>query len=201
MPPIVASSLRISAVTAAALVLGGLTPLGQGALPPEFSSLANSASGWTIPTALLVWLLARGYPEAAIGGALGFIALTIGYTVASAWRGVDFDPLLWVIVGVAVGPFIGLAAHALRRSPLHAALGTGLLSGVLVGEAIYGLIVVGDTTSPVYWWITAVLGVALLAATAIRIRRPRLIVLATALTATIAAAFLVAYQLLGSLSR
>ena len=201
MPPIVASSLRIAGITAAALILGALTPLGQGALPPEFSSLANSASGWTIPTALLVWLFARGYPEAAIGGALGFVALTIGYTVASTWRGVDFDPLFWVIVGVVVGPFIGLAAHALRRAPLHAALGTGLLSGVLVGEAIYGLIVVGDTTSPVYWWIAAALGVSLLAAMAIRIRRPRLIVVATALTATIAAAFLIAYQLLGSVPR
>ncbi|MEL4319983.1 DUF6518 family protein [Leifsonia sp. YIM 134122] len=201
MHPAVASSLRTVAITLAALVLGALTPLGQGALPPELSSLANSASGWMIPTALLVWLLARGYLEAAIGGALGFIALTVGYTVASAWRGVDFDPLFWVIVGVVVGPFIGLAAHALHRSPLSAALGTGLLSGVLVGEAVYGLTVVGDTTSPVYWWITAALGVALLVATAARIRRPRLIVLATALTTSMAAVFLVAYQLLGSVPR
>ncbi|KQX05590.1 MULTISPECIES: DUF6518 family protein [unclassified Leifsonia] len=201
MPPIVTSSLRIAGITAAALVLGGLTPLGQGALPPEFSSLANSVSGWMIPTALLVWLLARSYVEAAFGGALGFVGLTVGYAVVSGWRGVDFDPTFWIIVGVVAGPFIGAAAHALRRSALSAALGNGLLSGLLVGEAVYGFTVVGATTSPVYWWISAASGVLLLGGMAFRIRRPRLILLATALTATIAAAFLVAYQLLGAVSR
>lgn len=104
-------------------------------------------------------------------------------------------------MGIVAGPFIGAAALALRRRPLHAALGAGLLAGLLVGEAVYGLTVVGDTTSPVYWWISGAGGVLLLGAMAFRIRRPGLIVLAAALTSSIAAAFLLAYQLLGTLAR
>ncbi|WP_165307345.1 DUF6518 family protein, partial [Agromyces binzhouensis] len=161
---------RILLVAAVAFVLGGLTPWGQLLLPAETSSLANSAGGWTIPTALLVVLLARGYREAAVAGAAAFIALTLGYAVASGWRGIAFDPTTWAIIGVLAGPVVGCAAHALRRRGMQLALGTSVLAGILVGEGVYGLTVVAETTSPVWWWIEIAVGAAVLVAGVLRVR-------------------------------
>jgi hypothetical protein len=47
--------VRLAVVVAVSLVLGGLTSFAQGVLPDELRPLANSASGWTILTALIVW--------------------------------------------------------------------------------------------------------------------------------------------------
>ncbi len=178
-------------------MLGGLTSLGQTYLPAEFHSLANSSSGWTLPTATLVLLLARSFPEAAIGGALSFVSLTIGYSVVSGWRGFEFDPTTWAVIGLAAGPVVGAAAHALRRGSILAAVGTGVLAGILIGEGIYGLTVISATTSPVYWWIAIVLGTSLLIGMLIRLRSGRATLIALGVAIVGAAAFPIAYLLLG----
>lgn len=181
---------------AVAFAIGGLTSWGQLLLPPETASLANSAGGWTLPTAILVLLLARSYPEAAISGAAGFVALTLGYAVASGWRGIAFDPTSWAVIGVIAGPVIGCAAHALRRRGMHLALGTSVLAGVLIGEGVYGLTVVAGTTSPVWWWIELAIGAAVLGAGALRTRPWGLALVAVVGTALVAAAFWSAFVLL-----
>lgn len=196
-----APALRVMLVTAVAFALGGLTSFGQLLLPAEFSSLANSASGWMIPTAALVYVAARSNGEAALGGALAFVALTVGYAVVSGLRGFSFDPSTWAVIGLIAGPVVGVAAHALRRSARSAAIGAGVLAGILVGEGVYGLTVVGDTTSPVYWWVVIALGAALVAAVAVRIRALTpaagaaggLVLVLLLITVTVAAAFVAAF--------
>ncbi|WP_400995082.1 DUF6518 family protein [Agromyces sp. GXQ0307] len=187
---------RILLVAAIAFVLGGLTSWGQLLLPPETASLANSAGGWTIPTAILVLLLARGYPEAAIAGGAGFVALTLGYAVASGWRGIAFDPTTWVIIGAITGPVIGCAAHALRRRGMQLALGTSVLAGVLIGEGVYGLTVVADTTSAVWWWFQIAAGSVLLVVGALRVRPWGLALVALTGTVLVAGLFWSAFVLL-----
>lgn len=194
--PAASAGLRIALVIAVAFVLGGLTSSGQLLLPPEFASLANSASGWAIPTALLVFVAARGYGEAAMGGALAFVALTVGYAVVSGWRGVFFDPVTWAMIGVLTGPVVGAAAHALRRPAWPAAIGAGVLAGTLVGEGVYGLTVIADTTSPVYWWLVLVLGAAVAVAVAVRIRSAPAIAALGVIAAGAAAAFVAAFTAL-----
>ncbi|GAA1060029.1 hypothetical protein GCM10009573_14550 [Agromyces bracchium] len=194
--PWFSAARRIVLVAAIAFVLGGLTSWGQLLLPPETASLANSAGGWTIPTAILVLLLARGYPEAAIAGGAGFVALTLGYAVASGWRGIAFDPTTWAIIGAFTGPVIGCAAHALRRRGMQLALGTSVLAGVLVGEGVYGLTVVADTTSAVWWWIEIAAGAAVLVAGALRIRPWGLALVALTGTVLVAGLFWSAFVLL-----
>ncbi|MEI9514490.1 DUF6518 family protein [Agromyces sp. CCNWLW213] len=187
------AALRVAVVVAAAFLVGGLTSLGQAFLPAEFASLANSASGWTLPTAALVWLTAPGHVEAALGAALGFAAMTVGYSVVSGWRGFPFDPTEWALVGIVVGPVVGTAALALRRGPVASALGTGILAGICVGEGVYGLTAVADTTSPVYWWAVVVVGAALVGIAAARLRSVPPIALAVLVTAIVAGAFVAAY--------
>lgn len=187
---------RLAIVVATALVLGGLTSIGQAVLPDELSSLANSVSGWTLPTVVLVLLTARSYREAAVSGALAYVALTLGYAVVSTMRGFPFDPLTWGVIGVVAGPVVGAATFALRGRPMQAAVGGGFLAGMLIGEGVYGLTVVADTTSPVYWWLVIGLGAALLVGLAARLRDIRPIVVLVSVAALLTVAFVTAYLLL-----
>lgn len=188
--------VRIAALVGVALVLGGLTSFGQALLPAEFAPVANSAAGWSVPTAILVLVSARGYPEAAIGAALAFVSLTVGYALVSGWRGFPYDPTEWAVVGLVAGPVIGCAAHALRRGRYQAALGAGVLAGSLIGEGVYGLTVVAETTSPVSWWVAIAMGAALAVGTSIRLRAPLPALVPLLVAAVTATAFLLAYSAL-----
>ena len=160
-------------VIGASLLLGGLTSWAQGVLPDALAPFANSPSGWTALTALLV---AATRPSLALGAVLGvasFVALVLGYTLASELRGLPYDPVFWSVVGVVAGPFVGAAAAAVVGSrAVHAALGAGALAGVLIADGIYGLTVVSASTSPVYWTLCLVLGAAVVVVTATRLRTP-----------------------------
>lgn len=196
LAPGVARTLFVAVVAFAA---GGLTSFGQTFLPAEAASLANSVAGWTLPTALLVFVTARSFPEAVVAGILSFVTLTLGYAVVSTLRGFPFDPTTWAIIGVLAGPVIGAATFALRRQRMTAAVGGGLLAGVLVGEGVYGLTVVAATTSPVFWWVSIGIGVALVvtvAALLLRDIRSRLMLMSIAVLT--AALFVGAYLGLGA---
>jgi Family of unknown function (DUF6518) len=76
-----------------------------------------------------------------------------------------------------------------------AALGVGAMSGVLVGEGVYGLRYIADTTYPRYWWGEIVVGLALLGWVALRrLRFLSLVVEAGVVTAVTSALFVVVYQ-------
>lgn len=190
---------RVLLVGALAVALGGATSLGQTFLPEEAASLANSVTGWTLPTVALVFVTARSFTEAAVTGAVSFVALTVGYAVVSTLRGFPFDPTTWAVIGLLAGPVIGAATFALRRSPTHAAVGGGLLAGVLIGEGVYGLTAVAATTSPVFWWAAITVGVTLLVAVAtLRLRDIRSTLMLVSVAGLTAALFVIAYLALPS---
>lgn len=153
---------RGGVVAVVSFLLGGLTSFAQGFLPYALTSFANSPSGWTALTALLVFWSRLRAGHAAVAAAVSFVLLVLGYTAASQLRGLFYDPLLWSVIGVVVGPFVGAATAWLRGRDIPAALGVALLSGVGIGDAVYGLTVVRATTSPVYWTLVGVAGLALL---------------------------------------
>ena len=190
--------LAIGAVSAASLLLGFLTFHAQGVLPEAWLSVANSASGWTLLTALLVFGARASTKLAAALGGLSFLLLVLGYTVAAELEGLFYSPLLFGVVGVIVGPFVGVAASWLRLSGVRAALATALLSGIFLGEAAYGLTVVADTTSPVYWAaIGAVGGILLVGMVSLRVRGWMPLAVAVIGAAAVAGAFTVTYTGLG----
>ncbi|MDO4075509.1 DUF6518 family protein [Clavibacter michiganensis] len=162
-------------VLAFSLLVGGLTSPAQGFLPEWMSSLANSAGGWSMLAFLGVWLSRARPLLGAVLGAVSFVAMVEAYGVVSLWRGYFLaDPFssMWIPIGLVAGPFIGLAAalvqHASRRWTIA---GVAVLSAVLVAEGIFGLTVVAETTSPVYWTLEIVLAVGFLAAAALCGRR------------------------------
>ena len=131
-------------------------------------------------------------------GGVTLLALLAGYVGTNELRGVASSAsllLFWGVTGVTVGPLVGLGAHWLRtRTDTRAALGVGGMAGVLIGEGVYGLTVIAETTAPAYWWGLIALGVVgLVAAAALRLRGalPRVLALMTA--ALIAGAFVLAY--------
>ena len=178
-------------------VLGGATSFAQGLLPDPLRPFANSASGWTLLTALTVALCrARAIPSA-VFGAGSFAALVLGYQVVSGLRGSPTDETLFLAVGVVVGPFIGAAASWLHRGPWRAAVGCAVLAGVALGEGVFGLLRLAETTGWFYWTAIGVVGLGLLVHTLIR-RLPasRSRILAIALTVAVGGAFFGAYSAL-----
>lgn len=186
----------------ASLALGALTSWAQGVLPNAWSPLANSPSGWTAATALLVAATRPGLGLGAVFGVVGFVSLVLGYTLASELRGLSYDPLFWSVVGVLAGPFVGAAAASVvNRRPVLVALGSGVLAGVLVADGIYGLTVVSDTTSPVYWTTALVTGLVLATVTAgVRLRSPSLAALQFAALMVTTGGITLGYRILNSLA-
>jgi hypothetical protein len=93
--------------------------------------------------------------------------LVVGYYVTNELRG---NPAslrtveLWALAAVTVGPLLGAAGYWVRYGQTaQAALGAGAISGLLIGEGIYGLRVIGDTTYPPYWRAEIAAGAVVLA--------------------------------------
>ncbi|KTS91544.1 hypothetical protein NS183_03540 [Microbacterium testaceum] len=164
-------------VAAASITLGGLTSVGQSVLPEALVSFANSAGGWTILAFGLVWLTRARPPLAAALGVMSFVLLVEGYRIVSGWRGYYYaEPFqdTFTIIGLFAGPVVGLSASLLRWGPgSWKPFAAAPVAAVLIGEGVYGLTVVGETTSPVYWVAQLVLGVALVLST-VAAARPRI---------------------------
>lgn len=191
--------MRVAVVIVVSFLSGMLTFFAQSFLPDAVNSFANSASGWTFVTVLvLAWARLRT-AFAAVLGAASFVLLTLGYSTSAYLQDLAYDPTLFVVVGVLVGPFVGIATTWLRaESAWQAAAGAALLSGIGLGEGAYGLTMVADTTSPVYWSVVGAIALGLLVAMLIRrIQGVLMILLAVVGTGAIAGAFVVAYSALG----
>ena len=183
----------------AAFVLGGLTSVGQQFLPEHLHSISNSAGSWTaICFAVLVLSRIRGWRAAGLG-ILVFIALNEGYGLVTRLKGFDYGILFdtyWTVIAIVIGPIVGLAASWVRstRSAL-VALGAAAPATVLVGEGVYGLLYVSDTTSPVYWVGSIVVGGLFVVLMAVfRVRHIGWGILSVALTAIGAVFFVIAYS-------
>ena len=192
----------LATVGVAGTMLGVLTAYGQSWLPEEVGSLANSSGSWAL-VAFGLALLARGPRTAAACGALALATLLAGYILGSEVRGFPSSArtmAFWAVAAVLAGPLLGVSSHWVRtRRPTWAALGVGAMSGVLVGEGVFGLIFVAATTSPPYWWGQVGVGIGLLVFVAgSRLRDSRERALAVATTVAVAVAFVVVYGVYGT---
>ncbi len=94
------------------------------------------------------------------------------------------------------GPPLGLAAHWVKtRHDRPVAIGIGAMSGTLVGEGVYGLAYVADTTHPAYWRGEILVGVVLLVWVASRrLRGPQTAAVAVVIGALTAVVFVAVYS-------
>lgn len=159
-------------VLVTAAVTGGLTSFGQQYLPGELRSLANASGTWFV-VVVGALVVARPSPVLAIIlGILGLIVMNEAYGVVSRWRGFYYGggvSSIWNQIAALVGPVAGIAATWLRSPrPVLVALGASAPAAVLIGEGLFGLTVVTDTTSPVFWSIEVAAGIAIVVVTAVR---------------------------------
>lgn len=189
----------LSAAIGVGLLAGFLTSYGQGLLPEGLSSVANSAGTWSL-TAFLLGMLSPRPWVSAIAGALSLATMVLGYDIASVLRGfaaLAGSTAFWLTAAALVGPVLGWGGNALRLRNRLAPLAVGAMSGVLVGEGVYGLLCISDTTSPVYWSCSVAAGFAFLVWAAVRrlpAPRSRSLPLAAGTTAVVATAFVVVYS-------
>ena len=181
------------------LLLGGATSFGQQYLPDGLRPFANSNSGWTllafVVTAVCTrWRSARRWWVAAVLGLVVFHALLQGYVIVSTLRGFpdSYGPGdFYFTVATLAGPVIGLAGFAWRSDsgPLRA-VGVAVMAAVLIGDGVWGLLRVVDSTGWLYWVLIIVMGVGILTWVVLRrLDRLRDRVLAIVLAAMGAAAF------------
>ncbi len=179
-------------------LIGVLTSFGQSALPFELSPLANSSGSWSLAAFLLALVELRPRRGALLGAvALGMMLL--GYVVATQLRGFPVGRSLlifWGAASVVVGPALGAGAVWVRgNDPTRAAAGIALIAGILIGEGVYGLTVVAETTPAQYWVGEIVVGLGVATFGSVRrIRTLRHTAVGACLTAIVAALFWVAYS-------
>jgi hypothetical protein len=181
------------------LSLGVLTAYAQQWLPSETASLANSTGSWML-VAFLLALLATSRLEAVGCASLALISLVTGYYAAIEFRGFEHSTrtvVFWVAAAALVGPPIGVAASWVRFArPQLAALGGAVPVGLLVGEGIYGLRYVADTTYPPFWIGEILVGIALFSViAATRLREWRWILLMLGAASAVSAAFVLVFSL------
>ena len=166
-------------VPPATLLLGALTSFGQTYGPDAIAPLFNSATSWSV-VAFVAAFAARRPSRAALLGATSFAMLLVGYCATSAVRGFPVGlatTTMWIAATIIVGPVLGVAAAWFRSAPrgphdVRLRLAVAPLGGIAMGEAIYGLRVISDTTPAGYWWAQLALGAAFaMIAPALRSRR------------------------------
>ena len=179
------------------LLVGSLTSFAQGFLPHVLSPLANSSGSWSLVAFLLALLCPRRGFAVAVG-VLSLFAMVAGYDAASVLRGFPISlgsSLFWIVAAVVVGPFLGWGGHELGARSRIAPLAVGAMSGVLVGEGVYGLTVIADSTPAGYWAGSIAAGLLLLLWAVVRaFPRPVPALLAVGTTALVALVFNAVYS-------
>lgn len=151
---------------AGAVLAGVAMSFGQTVAPHWLASLFNSAAP-VVTVAALVALTGWCWRSSTILGALAGPAVLLGYYVTSTLRGFSTSPswlLVWVGGGLVFGAVMGFAIWTLRSSgpTLLRGLAAAVWPGIAIGEALHGLVRIGDTTSPAYWIVQAALGAGVL---------------------------------------
>jgi len=157
------------------LFIGALTAYAQGWLSDGLGSLANSAGPWSL-AAFLVAMLTRRAPTAAVWAVLVLASCEVGYAIATEIRGgsnATSIAMFWLTATVLAGPPLGVAGAWTRQGRwwFGASAGPAVLAGVLIGEPIYALSTIADTTTPAYWVGELLVGIAVVVLACARIIR------------------------------
>jgi hypothetical protein len=155
---------RLALAVSVGFAYGAVTEWSVPHLPFSLEPLGNSAAPWLV-VAFAVALAARRMVESLVLAVVTLVALVLGFYVAEAIRGWPVSRhqvVLWTVASGMAGPLVGVAAGSLRQVGRTAgALGGGVLGGLLVGEAVYGLTKLRLSTPAGYWNVQFVLGVGL----------------------------------------
>ncbi len=146
-----------------AAILGGVAAgafarLLDSALPAPWNTLANPSALWgLLPFAAVTALRLRGWPAASVGAA-ALVSMVTAWIVLAPSPASGREVVLWGVVGVFAGALCGLAGDLVRRSaPWFHRVGLAFMGGVVLGEALYGILLIGGPQ----WLVEGAIGLAL----------------------------------------
>jgi hypothetical protein len=155
---------RLALAAAVGLLAGAITEGLVLRITYSLLPLTNTAAPWVL-IAFAVALTARRADEAVALAVVALLGLVLGFYLAQATRGWEVSRhqlAFWFVASFVAGPLIGLAAEWLRRGvPTLAGVGAGILGGVLVGEAVYGIRKLTFSSPHPYWRVQIAVGIAL----------------------------------------
>ncbi|MGB7361859.1 MAG: DUF6518 family protein [Rhodococcus sp. (in: high G+C Gram-positive bacteria)] len=124
-------------------------------LPTPWDSLANTSALWgLVPYGVAIALPHR---SSVLLGIAAMTALVAGWIVLAPVDISAREAVVFLVVGVVAGAVCGAAGGAHRRGR-HVA-GTVVMSGLVLGESVYGSVVVGG----VHWVAEAAAAVGIIA--------------------------------------
>lgn len=145
-----------------ALVLG----LGAGVLltaahrllADQWAVLAGTSALWGVVCLVAGRRLGDRAVDGAIAGLTAMVGVLIPWLAVHAASTSASEVALWMIVGPAAGAICGAAGAVSTTSGRRGALAGGVVPGIVGGEAVYGLQLIGGAA----WGLEAVLAVVLL---------------------------------------
>jgi hypothetical protein len=150
--------VRGTLVAASAGLAGGLVArLLFAVLPEPWGTLANTSALWgLIPFFVAFGLRARGWRGAAVG--VVALAVTVVAWVLSSGGATGREIAMWAVIAVVAGALCGLAGGAARNARgWMRLLALAFIGGVVAGEALYGILLIGGPQ----WWVELMAGIAL----------------------------------------
>ncbi|WP_129590320.1 DUF6518 family protein [Cryobacterium aureum] len=150
---------RLLVAVGAGIVTGLLARALYTVLPEPWTTLANTSALWgLLPFTVAALTRARG-SRAILVGATALVALVATWAALGAESESSRVLVLWAIVAIGAGALCGLAGDlAGRRHPLWHRLGLAVMSGLILGEAFYGAVLIGGPQ----WWGEGAVGLLLI---------------------------------------
>lgn len=149
---------RLLVALAAGVAAGLVARALYAVLPEPWTTLANTSALWgLVPFFVAAATRARGWQ--AVGSGVAVLAALV-----ATWAVLAPEPhsprvlVLWAVVAIGAGALCGLAGDlAGRRHPLAHRCGLAVMSGLILGEAFYGVLLIGGPQ----WWGEGAVGVLL----------------------------------------
>ncbi|MGN7225496.1 DUF6518 family protein [Dietzia maris] len=172
---------------AVGLLTGVVLTLAHAVLPDRWAVLAGTSALWgVVPMLVSRRPGARGI-DGAVWGILAMVGTLVPWLVVHADSTSAAELGLWLVVGPVAGAVCGTAGAASARDGGRGALAAGLVPGIVAGEAVYGLVLVGGPA----WGLELAVALVLLAVVSRPARR------APALGSAVVALALVYFACLG----
>ncbi len=139
---------------------GGLAWVLTTLLPHPWPTLAGTSALWgLVPFGVALRDGVRTQKrEAALTGVVTMLAMVAIWCALVASTVTLREVLLWTVVGFAAGALCGLAGYSARsRQRWFRALALAFMGGLVAGEGLYGVVLIGGPQ----WWLELVVGLVL----------------------------------------
>ena len=136
------SGVRTRALTIG-LLAGVLLTLAHAGLPERWGVLAGTSALWGVVPMLVARRPGTPGIDGAVSGMLAMVGTLIPWLAVHAGSTSTAETVAWMFVGPVAGAVCGTAGAASASGGGRGAIAAGVVPGIVAGEAVYGLVLVG----------------------------------------------------------